>query len=78
MQTTRLNQAFLSFPPPIHASQDITYTVVSNQNKKEKLNLLQNVGGYLLPGEMSALMGCVAAATVQCRLVIELYCFTCG
>ena len=32
--------------------QDVTYTVVNSQNKKEKLDLLTNVGGYLLPGEV--------------------------
>lgn len=37
--------------------QDVTYTVVNSQNKKETISLLQNVGGYLLPGEMAALMG---------------------
>ena len=37
--------------------QSLTYTVVNSQNKKEKLSLLTDVGGYLLPGEMSALMG---------------------
>ena len=36
--------------------------MVNSQNKKEKIALLQNVGGFLLPGEMTALMGCAAAA----------------
>lgn len=35
----------------------MTYTVINSQNKKETLSLLKGVGGYLLPGEMSALMG---------------------
>lgn len=38
--------------------QELTYTVTNSQNKKEKINLLQRVSGYLLPGEMTALMGC--------------------
>ena len=43
-----------SLSPPL---QDITYTVVNSQNKKEKLKLLEGVSGYLNPGEMGALMG---------------------
>lgn len=43
--------------PAILHAQDITYTVVNSQNKKEKINLLQGVGGYLQAGEMAALMG---------------------
>lgn len=39
------------------APQDVTYTVVNSQNKKEKISLLQGVGGYLQAGEMAALMG---------------------
>ena len=35
--------------------------MVNSQNKKEKIALLQNVGGFLRPGEMAALMGCAAA-----------------
>jgi hypothetical protein len=45
--------------------QDLTYTVVNSQNKKEKIALLQNVGGFLRPGEMAALMGCAAAAAAR-------------
>jgi len=37
--------------------QDVSYTVINSQNKKEKINLLQNVSGYFSPGELSALMG---------------------
>lgn len=37
--------------------QDLSYTVVNSANKKERLTLLNGVGGYLLPGEMAALMG---------------------
>ncbi|PRW20409.1 P-loop containing nucleoside triphosphate hydrolase [Chlorella sorokiniana] len=47
-----LSPAFLS-----SGLQDITYTVVNSQNKKEKLDLLKGVGGYLQAGEMAALMG---------------------
>ena len=43
--------------PACPGPQSLTYTVVNSQNKKEKLSLLQDVNGYLLPGEMSALMG---------------------
>lgn len=51
-----LSRAFLSSGLQV-TFKDITYTVVNSQNKKEKLNLLQGVGGYLQPGEMAALMG---------------------
>ncbi|PSC74385.1 P-loop containing nucleoside triphosphate hydrolase isoform B [Micractinium conductrix] len=51
-----LSKAFLSSGMPV-TFKDVTYTVVNSQNKKEKLDLLTNVGGYLLPGEMAALMG---------------------
>lgn len=37
--------------------QELTYTVTNSQNKKEKISLLQGVSGYLLPREMTALMG---------------------
>ena len=37
--------------------QDLVYTVINSQNKKERISLLKGVSGYLLPGEMSALMG---------------------
>jgi ABC-type multidrug transport system ATPase subunit len=37
--------------------QDLTYTVINSQNKKETLTLLDNVSGYLLQGQMAALMG---------------------
>ena len=33
--------------------------MINSQNKKERISLLKGVGGYLLPGEMAALMGCV-------------------
>ena len=36
--------------------QDVTYTVINSQDKKSKISLLQNVSGYLNPGEMSALV----------------------
>ena len=57
-------------------AQDITYTVVNSQNKKEKLSLLQGVGGYLQPGEMAALMGCAGlggccAPSVQLVLWVQ-------
>ena len=42
-------------PPP--AMQALTYTVVNRQNKKERIPLLSDVTGCLVPGEMSALMG---------------------
>ena len=32
--------------------------MINSQNKKERISLLKGVGGYLLPGEMAALMGC--------------------
>jgi ABC-type transport system involved in cytochrome bd biosynthesis fused ATPase/permease subunit len=38
-------------------AQDLTYTVVNSQNKKEKISLLHGVSGYFKPGEMAALMG---------------------
>ncbi len=37
--------------------QDVTYTVVNSQNKKEQISLLKQVSGYILPSEMTALMG---------------------
>lgn len=37
--------------------QNVTYTVINSQNKKESISLLKDVGGYILPGEMTALMG---------------------
>ena len=45
-----------SFLPPTWV-QDLTYTVVNRQNKKERIPLLQEVSGCLCPGEMSSLMG---------------------
>ena len=48
-------------PAPV---QDLTYTVINSQNKKERISLLKGVGGYLLPGEMAALMGCVRGAAL--------------
>lgn len=42
---------------PCRCLQDITYTVVNSQNKKEQISLLKNVSGYILPSEMTALMG---------------------
>ena len=33
--------------------------MINSQNKKEHISLLKGVNGYLLPGEMAALMGCV-------------------
>ncbi|KAI3436016.1 hypothetical protein D9Q98_002073 [Chlorella vulgaris] len=51
-----LSRAFLSAGMAV-TFKELTYTVVNSQNKKETLSLLQNVGGYLLPGEMSALLG---------------------
>ncbi|KAL4431462.1 hypothetical protein ABPG75_006718 [Micractinium tetrahymenae] len=53
---TGLSKAFLSAGMPV-TFKDVQYTVINNQNKKEKISLLQNVSGFLLPGEMSALMG---------------------
>lgn len=35
----------------------MTYTVIDSRDKRNKLDLLQNVSGHLRPGEMSALMG---------------------
>lgn len=37
--------------------QDVRYTVVNSQNKKEKIEILKGVSGYFNPGEMAALMG---------------------
>lgn len=37
--------------------QDVRYTVVNSQNKKEKIDILKGVSGYFNPGEMAALMG---------------------
>lgn len=51
-----LSMAFLSAGMTV-VVKDVTYTVINSQNKKETLSLLKGVGGYLLPGEMSALMG---------------------
>ncbi len=38
------------------SSQDVNYTVVNSQNKKEKINLLTDVSGFFNPGQMSALV----------------------
>jgi ABC-type glutathione transport system ATPase component len=38
-------------------AQNVSYTVINSQNKKEKISLLQSVTGYLKPGDMAALMG---------------------
>ena len=62
--STSLTKTRTSTPRPA-AVQDLTYTVVNSQNKKEKIALLQNVGGFLRPGEMAALMGCAAAAAAR-------------
>ncbi|KAL4421764.1 hypothetical protein ABPG77_009747 [Micractinium sp. CCAP 211/92] len=53
---TGLSKAFLSAGMPV-TFKAVTYTVQNNMNKKERISLLQDVGGFLLPGEMSALMG---------------------
>lgn len=37
--------------------EEVTYQVKNSQNKKETINLLQNVSGYFSPGQMSVLMG---------------------
>ncbi len=37
--------------------QNITYTVVNSANRKEKIQLLQDVSGCILPGRLTALMG---------------------
>lgn len=49
-----LTRASVCFNVPL---QDITYTVVNNQQKNEKINILKSVSGYLKPGKMTALMG---------------------
>jgi hypothetical protein len=36
--------------------QDLTYTVLSNSNKGEKVALLKNLTGCFSPGQMSALV----------------------
>ena len=37
--------------------QDVSYTVINSQNKKETLTILDSVSGCLQAGEMAALMG---------------------
>lgn len=46
-----------SFTHPLHPRQNLAYTVRNSSNKKEKLNLLDGVTGFLPSGEMVALMG---------------------
>jgi len=43
----------------------VTYTVINSQDKKSKISLLQNVSGYLNPGEMSALVRWAACSPGQ-------------
>ena len=54
-----MNRQFTSF---LHRGmlvsfKDVTYNVINESNKKETISLLQNVSGYLRPGELVALMG---------------------
>lgn len=42
--------------------QGLTYTVVNNSNRKEKVTLLVDVSGFLRAGELTALMVSVASA----------------
>ncbi|EFN51572.1 hypothetical protein CHLNCDRAFT_140061 [Chlorella variabilis] len=51
-----LSKAFLSAGMVVSV-KNVTYTVINSQNKKESISLLKDVGGYILPGEMTALMG---------------------
>ena len=37
-------------------TQDVKYTVVNSQNKKEKIDILKGVSGYFNPGEMLSLI----------------------
>lgn len=48
-------------------TQDVKYTVVNSQNKKEKIDILKGVSGYFNPGEMAALMGPSGSGTC-CRM----------
>ena len=51
-----LSKTFMSQGLPV-TFENVVYTVVNSQNKKEKIDLLKHVSGFLQPGEMSALMG---------------------
>ena len=52
-----LSQSFMSGKGMAVTFQDVTYTVKNSQNKKEKIDLLKSVSGYLKAGELTALMG---------------------
>lgn len=43
-------------PPLLAAPQHVSYTVVNSQNKKETIKLLDDILGYLRPGELVALV----------------------
>lgn len=51
-----LSKTFMSQGLPV-TFENVVYTVVNSQNRKEKIDLLKGVSGFLQPGEMSALMG---------------------
>lgn len=51
-----LSKTFMSQGLPV-TFENVVYTVVNSQNKKEKIDLLKGVSGFLQAGEMSALMG---------------------
>lgn len=42
---------------PCLLPQDLTYKVINSQDKKERISLLEDVSGYILPSEMTALVG---------------------
>ena len=51
-----LSETFMQQGLPV-TFKDVTYTVTNSQNKKEQIDLLKNVTGFLKEGEMTALMG---------------------
>jgi ATP-binding cassette subfamily G (WHITE) protein 2 len=51
-----LSETFMSTGIPVTFT-NVTYTVTNSQNKREQIDLLKNVTGYLKEGEMTALMG---------------------
>ena len=54
--------------------RNITYTVTNEADKKEQISLLQNVSGYLRPGELIALMGPSGSGTCSHILQDSTFC----